>query len=203
MHCTVFGSCLLPITPQRLQKPKQHIAVCKSPSLFVARRLATLRPEQSGWCQCQRGFPAPKPVWLSTIPSQASTAPTQSRTVCSAADSTAAASPSGDDSRKASNAAASTSDSQPATSPENPKPPASPYQQLFLSLESGLMKVLAKMMSFFKSIPAFIQREKLQRLHKRALDNPTDADRSVGTIKCCTSSIAKCRVHWHVFCFIS
>ena len=173
-----FGSCLLPVSSQRLQKPQQHI-VFKSPRPFAARRFAT--PERSGWCQYRSGFSLRRPACPSTPSGQVDTASTQSRTVCSAADSTSAAtSPSSDDSRKASNAAASTSDSQPARSPDDAKPPASPYQQLFLSLERGLMSILAKIVPFFKGFPAFVQREKLQRLHKRALDNPTDADRSVG-----------------------
>ena len=181
MLSTAFGTCLLPVSSQRSQRPQQHIACCKSPRPFSARRFAILRPERFGSCQCLSGFSVPRLVWLSTTPGQTSTAPTQSRVLCSVADSTSAAtSPSSDDSRKASNAAASTSDSQPASSPDDTKPPASPYQQLFLSLESGLMNVLAKIMSFFKGFPAFVQREKLQRLHKRALDNPTDANRSVG-----------------------
>lgn len=215
MHSTAFGFCLFPVSSQRLHKSQQYIAFCKSPRPFAATRFATLRPERSGSCQCRSGFSVPRPVWLSTSPGQADTTPTQSRTVCSAADSTSAAtSPSGDDSRKASNAAASTSDSQPASSPDDTLPPASPYQQLFLSLESGLMNVLAKIMSFLKGFPAFVQREKLQRLHKRALDNPTDADRSVGNHQtlnlhearvecgiCYTTLCASAyRVHQHVCC---
>lgn len=179
MHSTAFGSCLLPISLQRLHKSQQRIAFYKSPRRFAARRIAT--PERSGSCQCRSGLSAQKFAWLSTPSGQADTASIQSRTVCSGAGSSSAAtSPSSDDSRKASNAAASTSDSQPASSPDDTKPPASPYQQLFLSLERGLMSILAKIVSFFKGFPAFVQREKLQRLHKRALDNPTDADRSVG-----------------------
>ena len=184
MHSTVFGSCLFPIIPQRLQKPQQRIALCKPPRPFAARLLATLKTERLGSCQCLKGFSVPKPVWLSTTPSQASTAFTQSRTVCSAADSTSAPIfPSNDDSRKASNAAASTSDSQSTSSLDNAKPPASPYQQFFLSLESALNKFIAKILSVMKDFPAFVQREKLQRLHKRALDNPTDADRSAGNLQ--------------------
>lgn len=192
MHSAAFRSCPFPVASQSLQQPQQQV-FCQTP--FGAKRGAFLRPKRSGSCHCLSGFSVPRPVWLSKSPGQASTAPTQSTTVCSAADSTAAAtSPSSDESRKASNAAASTSDSQSASSPDSPKTPASPYQQLFLSLESMLLTVLAKIASFFKGFPAFIQREKLQRLHKRALDNPTDADRLVGNHQDCTSMKQKHRV---------
>lgn len=187
MHSAAFRSCPVPIASQSLQKPQQQF-FCQSPRPFAANRGTFLRPKRSGSCNCLSGFSVPRPVWLSTSPGQASTAATHSRTVCSAADSTAAAiSPSSDESRKASNAAASTSDSQSANSSDSPKTPASPYQQLFLSLESMLLTVLAKIASFFKGFPAFVQREKLQRLHKRALDNPIDADRLVSNHQGCTS----------------
>ena len=177
MHSTMFGACLLPVV--RLQTPRQHIALCKTPKPFAAQRLTAIRAERSG-TRCLGGPSKSISIWLSTAPRQASS--TYSRTVCSAADSSqdftvAASSPAGDDSRKASNAATSTSSSQPATPSDDTQPPANQNQNPFVALKRMLLAVFQNIAAFFQRFPAFIQREKLQRLHKRALDNPTDADR--------------------------
>ncbi|KAL3155675.1 hypothetical protein ABBQ32_012702 [Trebouxia sp. C0010 RCD-2024] len=183
MHSTVFGSCLLPIV--RLQKARQHDAFCKTPRPGAAQRLTAIKTERSGSCRYLIGFSQSRSNWLRTAPYQASSATIHSRTVCSAAESSqdfteAATSPLSDESRQASNAAASTStsSSQPAISRDDTKPPASQNHNPFVSLTKMLLAVFRSIAAFFKAFPAFVQREKLQRLHKRALDNPTDADRS-------------------------
>lgn len=180
MHTTVFGSCLLPIV--RLQTARKHNGFCKTPRPFAAQRLTAIKTERSRSCRCLTDFSQSRSIWLSTAPHQASSATTHSRTVCSAADSPqnfaeAATSPSGHDSRQASNAAASTSSGQPATSSDDTKPSASQNHNPFVSLKRMLLAVFQSIAAFFKGFPAFVQREKLQRLHKRALDNPADADR--------------------------
>lgn len=182
MHSAVFGSCLLPIS--RLQKARQHDVFCNTPRPCAAQRFTAIKTERSGSCRCLIGLSQSRSTWLRTAPYQASSATIHSRTVCSAAGSSqdfteAATSPSNDDSRQASNAAASTSasSSQPAVSPDDTKPLGSQNHNPFVSLKRMLLAVFQSIAAFFKALPAFVQREKLQRLHKRALDNPTDADR--------------------------
>lgn len=78
-----------------------------------------------------------------------------------------------DDSRKASNAAASTS-----ASPANETgPDGSSFRQFLSQPAKALRAFLRRIAHFLKSFPAYIQREKLQRLHKKALDEPTNAER--------------------------
>ncbi len=78
-----------------------------------------------------------------------------------------------DDSRQASNAAASTS-----ASPANETgPDGSSFRQFLSQPAKALRAFLRRIAHFLKSFPAYIQREKLQRLHKKALDEPTNAER--------------------------
>lgn len=178
MHSTAFGSCLLPII--RLKESRQRSAFCKTSRLFAAQRFTAVKPEHAGSSSCHKGSSESRAIWLGTAPHHARTATTHSRTTCSAADSsqdfTTAAS-SSNDARQASNAAASTSSSQPATTPDDATPAARQNRNLFLAVRSMLLAVFQSIARLFKGLPAFVQREKLQRLHKRALDNPTDADR--------------------------
>lgn len=79
-----------------------------------------------------------------------------------------------DDSRKASNAAASTS-----ASPANGTgPDESSFRQFLSQPAKAIAAFLQHIVNFLKSFPAYIQSEKLQRLHKKALDDPTNAERS-------------------------
>ena len=78
-----------------------------------------------------------------------------------------------DDSRQASNAAASTS-----ASPANETgPDESSFRQFLSQPAKAIAAFLQHVANFLKSFPAYIQREKLQRLHKKALDDPTNAER--------------------------
>ncbi len=78
-----------------------------------------------------------------------------------------------DDSRQASNAAASTS-----ASPANETgPDESGFRQFLSQPAKAIAAFLQRIANFLKSFPAYIQREKLQRLHKKALDEPTNAER--------------------------
>ena len=78
-----------------------------------------------------------------------------------------------DDSRQASNAAASTS-----ASPANETgPDESSFRQFLSQPAKAIAAFLQRIANLFKGFPAYIQREKLQRLHKKALDEPTNAER--------------------------
>lgn len=78
-----------------------------------------------------------------------------------------------DTARKASNATASTSGS--STKAETGK--SFSRIPLLGALQQSISAFLTSIRKFFGRFPAFIQREKLQRLHKKALDDPSDADR--------------------------
>lgn len=96
------------------------------------------------------------------------------------ASSSASAMPSNasvDDSRQASNAAASTSASQTIASSQ--KDPNEKNFRHFLTQPARVLAALfQRIANFIRSLPAYIQREKLQRLHRKALDDPTNAERS-------------------------
>ena len=78
-----------------------------------------------------------------------------------------------DDSRQASNAAASTS----ANPANETGPDESSFWQFLSQPAKAIAAFLQHIANFLKSFPAYIQREKLQRLHKKALDDPTNAER--------------------------
>lgn len=78
-----------------------------------------------------------------------------------------------DDSRQASNAAASTS----ASPASETGPDESSFRQFLSQPAKAIAAFLQRIAKFLKSFPAYIQREKLQRLHKKALDEPTNAER--------------------------
>ena len=84
-----------------------------------------------------------------------------------------ASSSSEDAARKASNASASTSRHSPASEHHG----AFSRLPLLGRLQQSIAAFLRSIQQFFGRIPAFIQREKLQRLHKKALDEPDNADR--------------------------
>ncbi len=97
----------------------------------------------------------------------------------SAANSPSSSTPdnaSADDSRQASNAAASTSASQAASGDEQGSN-ESGFKQLLSQPAKVLAAFFERFLIFLRGLPAFIQREKLQRLHKKALDEPTNAER--------------------------
>ena len=87
--------------------------------------------------------------------------------------SSSTSSSSEDAARKASNAAASTSRHSPASERRG----AFSRLPLLGPLQQSIAAFLRSIKQFFGRIPAFIQREKLQRLHKKALDEPDNADR--------------------------
>ena len=78
-----------------------------------------------------------------------------------------------DESRQASNAAASTS----ASPASETGPDESSFRQFLSQPAKAIAAFLQRIANFLKSFPAYIQREKLQRLHKKALDEPTNAER--------------------------
>ncbi len=78
-----------------------------------------------------------------------------------------------DDSRQASNAAASTS----ASPASETGPDEGSFRQFLSQPAKAIAAFLQRIANLFKSFPAYIQREKLQRLHKKALDEPTNAER--------------------------
>lgn len=171
----------LHVGPQRLQKPQRHSIVCKTSSPLATRWTRASTPG-SVWSCRRSGLPGQRSF---RSPGQAVYPATASRiTVCSAGGSSQDFATAGsssfnndDDSRKASNAAASTSASQPAAVSGGSKRPDSLTEQFFLAVETKLVAIFRSITAFFKGLPAFVQREKLQRLHKRALDDPTNPER--------------------------
>lgn len=94
----------------------------------------------------------------------------------SAASSSTPTTTSVDDSRQASNAAASTSGSQ--TPPDSEKgSDENSFRQLLTQPAKVIAAFFQRIANFIQGLPAFVQREKLQRLHKKALDDPTNSDR--------------------------
>ena len=206
---TVAQPCPLHGPAQRLQKPQPRPAVCKAARSSATRWASAPMPGNLQSCRRRVSLTHSTPVHLHLAPGQAVQLPTSSKTLrCSAASSSqdfpadASSSPN-DDLRKASNAAASTSASQPAAASGSSKQPASPVEQVFVAAKSKLVAMFQSIAAFFKALPAFIQREKLQRLHKRALDEPTNADRqgSPHYCTCCPTALlrqAGVTIH-HVF----
>ena len=114
-----------------------------------------------------------------------------------------------DNSRQASNAAASTS-----ASPANETgPDESSFRQFLSQPAKALRAFLRRIAHFLKSFPAYIQREKLQRLHKKALDEPTNAERynscnrilciwglsaCLGNASCAACDVSQTQAVWHL-----
>ena len=171
-------------SPLLSKQPQQHPISCRTFSLCAYSWARAAAPVSLRPCRCQGLRPVAIPVWLTYPPGQtAEKRQTASRTaVCSAFSDAAgqyldSTSPASDDARKASNASASTSASQPETAADNSKSPASPLRQAVLMLRNKLLAIFQGIAAFFKAFPAFVRREKLQHLHKRALDDPTNADK--------------------------
>ena len=77
--------------------------------------------------------------------------------------------------RKASNATASTS--APSSARSAPPETFGPWPiSLFAALQQKFWAMLAQIKKALQRVPAFVQREKLQRLHKQALDEPGNPD---------------------------
>lgn len=81
-----------------------------------------------------------------------------------------------DDSRQASNAAASTSATQP-TANSWKDPDKNSFRHVLTQPVRVLAALFQRLANFIRSLPAYIQREKLQRLHRKALDDPLNAER--------------------------
>lgn len=76
--------------------------------------------------------------------------------------------------RQASNATASTSAASASSASSEKK---SPWPvRLFAILQGRILTMLAQIKRALQQVPAFVQREKLQRLHKQALDQPGNPD---------------------------
>ena len=146
-----------PIACSRLHKPKQWCGQMSSPNSLHRK---PLRSQLYRPLTCHAAQP----------PRQASEAepPPGSRD----AASTPEAGNLQDTARKASNATASTSDSTKAETGKS-----SSQIPLLGALQQSILAFLASIRQFLGRFPAFIQREKLQRLHKKALDEPGNADR--------------------------
>lgn len=181
MHLATSSPCMLHCGSQPLPRPPRHSAVCKAPAAFVTRRCPAITADRLRCCSFRTGITTQRHVWLRTA--QKTVRPAGSKTsFCSAAHGgqdfiSASNLPSSDDSRKASNATASTSASEPAAAVNSGKAPRSPVLQFFLFLERKLLAFFQKIAAVMGKLPAFIQRERLQRLHKRALDEPDNAER--------------------------
>ena len=184
MICSpVLKSCPLHVVPQRLRQPQRQTVVCKTSTPFPTR-WATPPTPGNVWPCVRHAVSARRSVQLPDWGGVVCSAAATRRSVCSAGGSSQDFATAGsssysedDDSRKASNAAASTSTSQPAADSGGSKRPESLTEQFFVTLETKLVAIFCSITAFFKGLPAFIQREKLQRLHKRALDDPTNAER--------------------------
>ena len=185
MQSRNFGSCWPQIPAwQRPHAPRCHSVSCKAAASHVWRpRLQSGSVSLRSRLRCS--LAKQRRQQFSKQPARCQAAQPHSeghRAGQSSSSDAALPSPASDapmdSARQASNAATSSS-AKASASDGQQGPKKTSFVRLLMNPFAVLAALLRRIAYFFRGIPAFVAKENLQRLHKKALDEPKNAERCI------------------------